>query len=429
MQSHGPSRERLTKRAIDAAKAGEVERFIWDVDVSGFGLRVTPQGVKSFVFQYRMKGEKNSRRYTIGRYGAWTVDEARERCKALVRMVEGGNHPREAAKDAAVERQREKIRAEEREFSKVADNWHTSYKTHKGKPRRQSSVRAAKAAVERLKKTFKGQNIAEIDRAALVRFLDGIPGGQIATRASVFAYARALWKWAGQRGLVENNPFDTMKAPEKPEARDRTLTDAELAAIWRGTYKLDYPFGPIFRLLILLGQRREEVGAMDWRELDQSAAQWTIPAGRTKGKREHVVPLPPAAMAELKALAPKEKWPRSGLVFTITGKTPVSGWSKAKARLDNEISKANKGKALPEWRTHDLRRTAVTGFQRLGIPESVAKAVINHAMPKSDALSAYARHSYAEEKRDALNAWAAHAADLIKPKLAADKAAKGGSPP
>jgi integrase len=429
MQGTTPSRERLTKRAVDAAQPAALESFVWDADVPGFGLRVTRAGVKSFVYQYRVRGEKNSRRYTIGRYGAWTVDQARDRCRELVQLVARGEHPREVAKSAAVDRQRAKITAEEREFGAVADRWIESYKTYKGKPRRASSVRAAQGAVTRLKGGFAGQNIAEIDRAALTRFLDGIPGRMLATRASVFAYARALWRWAGDRALIESNPFDGFKAPEKPDARDRALADEELALIWRATYRLEYPFGPIYRLLMLLGQRREEVGGMDWSELDKLTATWTIPAARTKGKREHIVPLPAAAAAELQALASKDKWPRSGLVFTVTGETSVSGWSKAKARLEAEATKLNEDAPMAGWRTHDLRRTMVTGFQRLSIPESVAKAVINHAMPKSDALSSYARHSYSDEKRAALDAWAAHIAALIKPKLAAGEAAQGGSPP
>jgi integrase len=429
MPSAPAPRERLTKRAVDAAKPGDVERFLWDADVPGFGVRVTPNGVKAFVYQYRIRGEKNARRYTIGRYGAWTVDQARERCRELVQMVARGVHPREAAKDAAKERERAKLRAEEREFAAVAGRWLKSYETFKGKPRRASSVRAATGAVERLKGTFAGQNIADIDQGALNRFFDDIPAHMLATRASVFAYARTLWRWSRQRGLIETNPFDAMRPPEKPEARQRALADEELALVWRASYRLEYPFGPIYRLLILLGQRREEVGAMDWRELDKKAGQWTIPASRTKGKREHMVPLPASVVADFEALAPKEKWPRSGLVFTVTGETPVSGWSKAKTRLDGEAKKLNKGRALADWRTHDLRRTMVTGFQRLGIPESIAKAVINHAMPKSDALSAYARHSYADEKCAALDKWAVHVAELLKPKLAAAEAAKRGSPP
>jgi integrase len=429
MQRSQPERERLTKRAIDAAKPESAERFLWDLDVPGFGLRVTPQGTKAFVYQYRMRGEKNSKRYTIGRYGAWTVDQARERCRELVQVVSRGAHPRDAAKDAVADRERAKAKAQEREFGAVADRWLESYRTFKGKPRRNSSVKAATGAVVRLKRSFTGQSIAEIDQAALTRFFDAIPASMLATTASVFAYSRTLWRWARQRGLLETNPFDVLSPPEKPEARQRALGDEELALIWRASYRLEYPFGPIYRLLTLLGQRREEVGAMEWHELDKEAGVWVLPAGRTKGKREHILPLPAAAIAEIDALAPKKKWPRSGLVFTVTGNTPVSGWSKAKARLDLEVAKLNEGRALADWRTHDLRRTMITGFQRLGIPESVAKAVINHAMPKSDALSAYARHSYAEEKRAAIEAWAAHVSEILKPKLAADEAAQGGSPP
>lgn len=104
MNSLPQPRTRLSKRVVDTADPGQSERFIWDSEIPGFGLRVTPRGVKSFVYQYRMKGEKTSRRYTIGRYGSWTPDGARERCKELVRAVESGGHPRELAIKRAEER-------------------------------------------------------------------------------------------------------------------------------------------------------------------------------------------------------------------------------------------------------------------------------------------------------------------------------------
>lgn len=428
-------RERLSKRVVDAAVAGAGERFIWDSDLAGFGLRVTRQGVKSFVFQYRMKGEPNARRYTIGRYGAWAPDQARERCKELARKVEAGEHPREAAQERAKARYKAKSDAVDREFSLVADRWIEAYRVREnGVKRRPASIAVAKFAMKRLKDEFTGQPIDAIDRKALKAFFASIPSVKAATRRNVFAYARMLWGWAADSELVSENPFIGFKSPSPPEARDRHLSDTELKTFWIATRKQSYPFGPLFRLLALTGQRRSEVAGMAWEELDQAASEWNIPASRTKNRKPHTVHLSEAVIAELNAMSPKPKWPHRGLVFTVTNETPVSGISRAKRRLDAEMADltAKAGtKVIPPWRLHDLRRTFVTGLQGLKVGFEVIEKAVNHISGRSQGgvAGVYRQYDFKQERREALDAWAAHIGALLKPKLAADEAAQGGSSP
>jgi integrase len=176
------------------------------------------------------------------------------------------------------------------------------------------------------------------------------------------------------------------------------------------------PFGPLFRLLLITGQRREEVSGMSWSELDRKAAVWTLPADRAKNNKASVVHLSDLAVAELDALAKRAKhkdgWPRRGLVFTTTGETSVSGHSRAKRKLDREVGDlAKKEKDCPPiqpWRLHDLRRTLATGMQRLGVRSEVTEAILNHVSgSKSGVAGVYQRHEWGPEKRT-LNAWADH---------------------
>jgi integrase len=274
--------------------------------------------------------------------------------------------------------------------------------------------------------SLRGKPIPSIARADLQSIIDGIPPKRQATRRTVYAYASIFWGWALQRGDIEENPLSAMAKPKSPKARDRVLTDDEVALIWRTAGTLHAPLGAFYRILLLTGQRREEVAGMNWDELDRRTATWTIPADRAKNDNTHIVPLSPTALSELDllALAKQEKinepkpdpkrWPNSGPVMSIRGAVSLSCFSQAKRLLDGELAKAGDGAVeLPSWRVHDLRRTMATGFQRLGIRFEVTEAVLNHLSgAKGGVAGIYQRHDWAEEKRSALIAWSEHVAAI-----------------
>lgn len=431
------ARAAITKRTVDAARPGGRDHFIWDDEVSGFGLKVTPAGGKVYVFQYRLArpGEAErtpARRYTVGKHGKLTPDQARKRAKALAALVEHGIDPREqeaaerASKDEAARMAQERARLDgDLVFEKIAALWLEHYEIEKD--RRPSSVKLAKLVVNNhLKPTLKGNPMPHIGRAELQPIIDAIPVKQRGMRRAVFAYASVLFGWAAKRGDISANPLASMAKPEAPKSRDRVLSDHELATLWKATDDLGKPFGPFFRLLILTGQRRSEVAAINWAELDRATATWTIPAGRAKNGVAHIVPLSPEAKVELDRLAKVgttdehgreiEHWPKTGYVLTTTDRTPISGITKAKNALDAQAKKDRDGKTLDAWRIHDLRRTVATGFQRLGIRFEVTEAVLNHVSgAKGGIAGIYQRHDWKEEKRSALDAWARNVAAISKP--------------
>jgi integrase len=160
-------------------------------------------------------------------------------------------------------------------------------------------------------------------------------------------------------------------------------------------------------MLILTAQRREEVAGMDWLELSQTDRLWTLPGSRTKNARPQLVPLSSAAIEILDGLAGDEGWPKGGLVFSTTGRTPVSGFTKPKRRIDDFV--ANAVPESPPWRVHDIRRTVATGLQRLGVRFEVTEAVLNHVSGARGGIAGvYQRYDWAEEKRAALDAWSNH---------------------
>ena len=417
----------ITKRTVDQASAETRDYFIWDCGrdaVPGLGLKVTPAGGKIYVYQYRIarKGaavRTAPKRYTIGRHGALTPDQARKRARELASTVATGIDPKELEAERQAEKDRIRREAEEAErldrelaFSSYADRWLDDYEN--AKQRRPSSVKAARLAVDQhLRPELASKPMPHIGRTELQAVLDKIPSQQKATKRSVFAYASVLFGWAARRDDIAENPLSNMTKPDAPAARDRVLTDGEVGKVWKATYCIASPFAAMFRLLILTGQRRSEVAGMLWQELDRKSAIWTIGADRAKNGAAHIVPLAPAAVAELDALAGGKKWPARGPVLTTTGKTPVSGITKAKKALDAAIAKASDGEALDAWRIHDLRRTLATGFQRLGIRFEVTEAVLNHISgSKGGVAGIYQRHDWKEEKTAALNEWAEHVVKL-----------------
>jgi len=164
-----------------------------------------------------------------------------------------------------------------------------------------------------------------------------------------------------------------------------------------------YLCGPVFRLLILTGQREREIADMSWPEVNFDKRLLTIPAARMKGNRAHEVPLPPKALAVLGAL------PRftGDYVFTTSyGLKPINGFSKAKARID-------KLSGVTNWVIHDLRRTVRTHFSALPVQDLVRELVIAHAKPGLHRV--YDQHAYQDEKRHCLELWEKRLALIVEP--------------
>ena len=210
------------------------------------------------------------------------------------------------------------------------------------------------------------------------------------------AYGRACYTWGQRRGKLEANPFLGLPIAPAIPARERVLTDAEIGAVWRAALSLVEPWGPLLRLLMLTLARREEVAGMRWSELAPDLSQWTIPAARMKLGKPHTVALTDTARA---ALADVTRIAGQDLVFSTTGKKPVSGFSKVKIALDRAAHVAG-------WRLHDFRRTGVSVLAGMGFDPVVADKLLAH---QPHALSAvarvYQRHDFARERKSALEAW------------------------
>ena len=349
---------KITKVAADKAAPG----FLWDTEIKGFGLNTTAGGSRSYVFAYRLGGrEAPKRRKVIGKHGSpWTPDEARTEAKRLARLVADGVDPMDADK----ERRRQAV---DLAFKSYVGTFAKGHLAREWGPRW--------VEVERLLErepvdVLGAKPLPKITRGDLSAVWDTLVDRPAVARLA-FAAMRKLFRWAVGRGDLERSPMDGMTCPVSVPSRDRVLTDEELALVWHAAAVIGSPFSTFYRMLILTGQRREEVAALPWCELNRTEAEWRLPAERAKNGAAHIVPLAPQVVALLDGLAGGEKWPRKGYVFTTTGKTPISGFSRAKSRLDKEMSRLEaeahggadeEAEGIAAWRVHDLRRTLATGL-------------------------------------------------------------------
>jgi integrase len=406
VSSHGlPSRRdvgamKLTQATMQrlALPTGKTEAIYFDDDLSGFGLRLRAGGSKNWIVQYSLGAKQ--RRMTLGSTSVLDAGKARETARTLLAGVRLGRDP-------AAERAVSQARASDEELGAIVDRFLARQAT-RIRPRSYTETR--RYLKEHWKPLHRLQ-LAHIMRRTVANRLDAIAdeNGPIAADRARAALS-AFFSWAIQQGVCEANPVvGTAKAADM-KSRERVLSDAELTAIWQALPNSD--FGQIVRLLILTGQRREEIGGLRWSEVDTAKRVITLPSERTKNHRAHDVPMSKIAFEILKAQ------PRCDRDY-VFGDGPRSngrddakqggfqGWSKAKAALDAQAK-------VDGWRLHDLRRTVATRMAELGVQPHIVEAVLNHVSGhKSGIAGVYNRARYAEEKTAALALWARHLQALV----------------
>ncbi len=390
---------KLTDAVVAAltCPTGRKDVLFFDTTLKGFGLRVTAKGARVFLYQYRLGA--TVRRQPLGRWPETTAAAARRLAEAARGRVRAGDDTvaerkaRHAATIAAEAETRRKRREDKFTLGALIDTWEARHLA----TMRESYRLDATGRLRRHLTDMLDRPAASITRPEVVRALDRIAKLGETTARRVMGYARSAYTWAQKRELVNVNPFDQLPAIGREVRRDRVLAMPEVAAIWGATGDMPWPFGPLLRVLLLTAQRRNEVAEMRWSELSADRSTWTIPKERSKNGRAHVVHLA-QPVRDILASAPRIN--DSPLVFTTTGKTPVSGFSRAKRDLDAMLK-------IEPWRLHDFRRTAVTWMAENGVPPHVADRILNHVQGTISGVAAvYQRGEFLAERRAALERWA-----------------------
>lgn len=343
--------KRLTEKGVQNLRPGNTRVEHPDTVVPGLRLVVQPSGRKSWAIRGRLHGK--TLKYTFATYPAvllGSIDQdgtARHTAQQAANAIERGQDPREI-------RQREK----DNRLASAVERWLEH--DQKGKRRIGDTRNMLKADI--LPTLGAGRPIAEISQADCRRLVRKVGKRSPSQGRRVRVATHRLFEWLIEEGELTANPMAGVKAPKVPE-RDRVLDDEELTAVWSAAEEIGWPFGTITQLLILTGCRSGEITGLHWPEWEGGSIN--LPPSRVKTGEARIVPLSSPAQAILKQAPMTDE----ELAFTTTGRTPVSGWSRAKRRLD-KIS------GVEDWIIHDLRRTVATGLQRLGIRLEVTEAVL-----------------------------------------------------
>jgi integrase len=407
-------------RSLKAASAGR-RYAVADVLVPGLKVRVTDRGSKSFILWRRYGGAPNPAARALGEVGTLTLAAAREKARTWIEMIKLGRDPRD------VERIRREAENDRKQitFGAVMEEYLTRHVAGK---------RKAKDVEREMRKEllsrWSDKPLASITRKDVTLLVDEIKDRGAPYQAhNVLGHVTTMFNWAIERGIygVDTSPCDRIKparliGPKVP--RHRVLSDVEIVAFWRAAGRLGCPNGPLFRMLLLTGQRKSEVAEARWHEFDLSNRLWTVPPERFKSGSTHVVPLTNDVSTLLEELP---RWIGGTFLFSTTaGRKPVNGFSKAKQQLDGRMLRTLRAMArkrgedprsvrLEPFVLHDLRRTMRTRLSSLRVADAVAEMVIGHG--RKGIQRVYDQHTYLPEMREALDAWAARLRVLVEPPL------------
>ena len=396
---------RLTAAAVDRfppPPQGQLDYY--DTHLPAFGVRVSYSGTKAWFVMTRVDGKLT--RLTLGRHPAISLAEARDKARDAVEHARAGGDPRRLEAEAR--------RRTVKERQTTVDGCVAAFmERHVDQRLRPNTAREYRRILQGPDTaSWRDQPISHIRKDDVLDLLLRMEKrGSPAAANRALAYLSKFFSWCVDHDHLNASPTARVRALTVPRSRERVLTPEELHWVW--TALEDFPgiFGPLFRILMLTGQRRSEVAGMRWselRELGTPEGIWEIPPSRTKNGQPHLVPLSLPVQAILTEL------PQTGpLVFTTTSTTAVSGFSKAKKILDAEIARLRSDHGLapsPPWTLHDMRRTMVTMMnERLGIAPHVVEAAVNHISgpAKRGVAGVYNRALYIKERRTAMDGWAA----------------------
>jgi integrase len=371
------STQRLTDkmlRGLKPAASGQID--VWDELLLGFGVRVGTTGRKSFFVGTRINGRY--KRITLKPpYDLLSLADARVKAKAIMSDAHAGIGP-----------ELRKKREEKGTFGAVAKSFMQDYaKNHRTRDEMQRII-------DRYLAEWHERQISEITRGEIKELLRVKARTAPIMANRIKALVSKIFTWALKEEIIEASPALSLDPPggsEKDRERTRTLSADEIRLVWNSFDKLGYPWGPLFKMLIITGQRCGEVGGMKWSEIADDG--WHVPNERAKSGRGHLIPLSSLAREIL------DEVPEIGeLVF----RTRLGSWSWAKERVDAKI---------PHWRLHDLRRTFATQLRSLGVDRVVVSKLLNHA--EAGVTKIYDRYAADPEKAAAMDRWANRLREIL----------------
>ena len=403
----------LTDRFCRSAKAlDERQTDYFDTNTPGLSLRVSPGGTRTWQLHYTRPGDGRRVRITLGRFNHddLTLGKARARARQARGSIRDGGDPHAERKAKAA--------------SLTVADLVESYIT-----RHASTKRSGKEIARRLRRNVSDPigsiKLAEFHRRDVTRCVDAVKDRGAGTEANrTFQDLRAMVRWARARGDLDSNIVEGMRLPTETIERDRVLSEAEIRKFWYGLddAKMRTSTANVLRLCLVTAQRVGEVAGMSDDEIDLEGRIWTIPIARLKngtrkGAAAHTVPLSELAVSIINdqraaraALAKRKGRPEPQFLFPAPGGRATT----TAASVPRAVKVSLPALGIEAFTPHDLRRSAATHMERLGISPFVIGHLLNHVSATRATITSrvYARHDYAVEKRVALDLWGSHLAAL-----------------
>ena len=404
-------------RKLPATPSRGTKKFGWDQRVPCFGAYKSCTGRVYFVYQYRQADGK-SRRLTIGTWGEFEVEDARDVAAAWGRDRRQGVDPYDQVQ-VKLERAKED---EGLLFGNFLESFYAG-RIIDGKP-----VKADfKKAVDRdLVPHLADVSIANMSPKEIDAMLETLAKRSASAVRWAITNLKVIMNWAKRKRYIGSSPMDGYVTP-KSNRRKRMLSRFELARFYEAATDISDVYGEAFLLLLYTAKRSTQVASMDWAEVDMDAGVWNIPPQKTKNGTPQTLILPRQAMALLQRVAPTVAQ-RRGRVFKSDGLTDGSGMidlthygrSLLDASLHRRLELHAAANDTPiaevaEFRIHDLRATIVSTLQRrpFSVSKTVNEAILHHITSKAGIQGVYQQHEYDDEVGDALQLWADHVDELI----------------
>jgi integrase len=378
---------------------GQRDKTFFDSEVAAFGVRVRATGSRNYVIQYKIAGK--NRRLVLGAVSALDAGKARSMAKDAIAAIRLGNDPVANRLDAHA-RARETFGALLARF--------LARQRGRLKPR---SYQETERHLTVQCRSLHARPVARIDRRAIAVRLGELAESSGPTAANrCRASLSAFFSWLAREGIVDINPVQFTNRAQEVGARTRFLSDDELAKVWRALG--DDEYSRVVRLLVLVGCRREEAGALRWSEVDLDRALITLPPERTKNRRPFQIPLSNAVIDLLKAQPKRTLADGTERDFVFgPGDRGWLAWANSKRELDARCG-------VTGWVLHDIRRTLSTvAHERLGAAPHIVEALLSHVSGHQRGISGvYNKAIYFDERRRVLERWADHIAGLVGEKPA-----------
>lgn len=414
-------RTKLTDKVVSNLKANGSRYEVWDAVRPAFGVRVGSSGKKSWVYLYHWEGR--ARRLTLGQYPRLSLADAGLAFANAYKQLEHGIDP-----GASEVEKRRQFRT-----TPTVRELGCEYIEKHCKPNKRSWESDERIFNHDVLAAWGSRKITSIRRADVNDLLDDVAARAPIQSNRTFAFVRAMFRFAESRDYIPASPCHGVRARARERSRDRVLEMQEVSAVWHG---IDQPgitqtvrLG--IRLLILTGQRIGEVVNAEWHEIDLDKAVWTQPGEKVKNGKPHRVPLSPQAVMVLRRAQAvtdeilarrirrhaKSKCgqSREGEVTRWVFPSPRGDKPITSQSIDRALRRLRGNYAFPDFRPHDLRRTAASHMTRLGIERLTVHKLLNHSDRGVTAI--YDRYDYDEPKRKAVNVWGVEVEKIVSPRL------------